>query len=556
MLATKQENALEILYRDSDGNDLLGSTPSRQLTAGGLARITLNGENASIVGESGTFPTGGGSDDFWTHVRLMRSANLNLDLTDPNNPVDPGGTEDELYPVKVMTKADFIAASYTIVDDVSEDETDTKFVWEIDQIELSPLPTAKIGCFHGNRIWVSACPDEDPSESLMFYSNYDFDIYSECYVPGKFVVPVEKGDGQKIISVVPFENHLLVVKESKTGILPDGDPDQVFQTLDRHQGVRHKRLIKYVPKVGICAITTDNSDFKIFSKNFTWDNAYGNQEISRMIRGYTTSISANPNFCNFTFVNGKLKIWNGDDICYVLHVEQGKGWTKYQYPIETSGSELVLTFDGNSKEVIISSESYLIQTELGIDTDLDTTTGLTNRIVGTWTTHRFQNNDGRDLLEMMKLSVSGKLYSALAAIPFVNGLPHPYGSPETTTNFIPDPEAFIDDSELAESVYELYVKRRVIGPFQHFEMTTEAPFTIRSIVWDGIISGDLHFNRWNRIRNSKNSTYQPGWIVGNYVIYDAGNDERDISEYLILDAMDADGNDREVEDFSVIDRDS
>lgn len=555
----KYAYAIELVYQE-DGVDLIGSSPNRLLASGAIAFITLDTEDADITIDSSTLPTGGGAGDFWTHVRLYKSGNLNSDTSDIANTIPPETTEYELYPVKLVDRASLISASYVITDDVPHDEIDRSEVWSLDplggasRVELLPLPAGKVGCFHKDRIWVGRCPTEDPLETTLYYSNFAGTAYGEQYDPLQRV-PVEPGDGQKLIKVMPFEDNLVVLKDGKTGYIPSGNPDIPFSILDHSQGIKHKRLCAYVPNVGICAITTDNSDLKILTANLQWINIYGSQEISRLVRPLTKELSASPTYVSFTFVNGKLKIWDGETSCTVLHVDQAKGWTQYEYPISTSGSELVLTFAGNSREVIISSESYLVETELDINTDLDTTTGLPNKISVSWDLHRFQNNQGRDLLEFRNLSVSGSFDVALTAQAHINGQSYPSVDTPTPTDFIPDPSMYDANPELKEGIYELYLRKRPIAPYQHFTFSTTAPCTIRSINWVGWITTDVPNHIFNRFLAQKNSTQFPKWVVSADKTYDAGSAERILADYLIIDAMDEDGDARDIRDFILIGRD-
>src|SRR5690606_12927762 len=211
-------------------------------------------------------------------------------------------------------------------------------------------------------------------------------------------------------------------------------------------------------------------------------------EISRMVRPLTKERAASPEFVSFTFINGKLKIWDGETDALVLHADQQLGWTVYSYPISTSGAELVLTFAGNSREAIISSEAYIVETELPIDTDLDTTTGLTNVIDVSFVPHRFQDDPGRSLLEFKNLSTSANLSAPLNVTPYINGQAYPVPEFPSATACIPDPSLYDDEPELKEGVYELFLRKRPIAPYQHFKFETTAPFSIRSIEWHGWIT--------------------------------------------------------------------
>jgi hypothetical protein len=476
-LTGKYTYGVELLYI-VNGVDRLGSTPSRQVVSTRVINSITMASGKGRVAMDSAVPA---ANTLWTHARLFRSKSQNIDYSDTANPVDAQGLPEELYSLQTMTRADFVAAAYTFADDETTDANipATAIFLELDRIDLEPLPAAYIGLQHRGRIFVSRMQGvNDTTQANIGYSSFAGTKYSEQWDPDQIIL-AEPGDGQQTMKLLSIERDLIVIKEAKTGRVMDGDPDNGFETLDHRIGVSHKRMASYIPGIGIAAITNDQGDFRIFTYELRWSNQWGGRDISRYIRAQTAALT--PAQVSFAYVNGKLMISNGTGTVYVLHVEQGKGWTTYTYPMN-SQAELLLTFAAGSRAMVLSRNTYVVEIEkAGTTTDRDTSDDTTNPITCGMTTHRFQSNGGRDVLEARYLSVIGDLTAPLVGIPYGNGLPWPDGVTAVSTNFILDPALEELQTALRQREYRLYLEDKLICNYLHYVLTTQAPCTIHDM---------------------------------------------------------------------------
>jgi hypothetical protein len=476
-LTGKYTYGVELVYQVS-GVDRLVSSPSRQIVSSRVINdITVTGATVRVV-MSSVIPA---ADALWTHARLWRSKNQNIDYTDPANPVDAQGVPDELYLLQTMTRAAFVAASYTFADDQLLDRNfpaTADFV-DIERIELEPLPNAYIGVQHRGRIWVSRAQGvNDTSQANIYYSNSAGTKYAEQYDPGN-VVYAEPGDGQQTIKLVSFERDLIAIKEAKTGRIVDGNPDNGFETLDHKIGISHKRAASYIPGIGIAAITNDQGDYKTFGYDLRWSNQWGGQDVSRLIRNQTAALTTSA--IDFAYLNGKLRISDGSGNFYILHAEQGKGWSKDTLPLN-SRAELMLTFANNTRGIVVSRNTCVVEIDkANVTTDFDTSTDTSIAINCRLVTHRFSAEGGRYILEGKYLSAMAYIDDTLTAIPYGNGLPWPDGVTAVYTNFVVDGSDFNTKVALKEREYRLYLERRVTCNFIHYDISTTAPCSLHDM---------------------------------------------------------------------------
>ncbi len=476
-LTGKYTYGVELVYI-VDGVDRLGSTPCRQIvTTRVINVITLTAGKGRVAMD----PTVPAANTLWTHARLYRSKNQNLDETDPANPVNAQGLPEEMYSLQTMTRADFVAAAYTFADDQTTDPNipATSIFLELDRIDLEPLPAAHIGVQCRGRLFVSRMQGvNDTSQANIGYSNFAGTKYSEQWDPDQIIL-AEPGDGQQTVKLMSIERDLIVLKEAKTGRVMDGDPDNGFETMDHRIGISHKRMASYIPGVGIAAITNGQGDFRIFTYALSWTNQWGGRDVSRYIRAQTAAFV--PAQVSFAYVNGKLFIGDGTGVFYVLHVEQGKGWTSYSYPM-SGRAEMLLTFAAGSRALVLSRNTYVVEIErAGVTTDLSTATDAPVPIVGGLTTHRFQSNGGRDILEGRYLSVVADLSAPLAGIPYGNGLPWPDGATAVATDFIVNMGEDTATPPLRQREYRLYIEDKIVCNYLHYVLSTLVPFTLHDM---------------------------------------------------------------------------
>ena len=93
---------VEFVYQVA-GVDIVASSPNRKTFAGKRLYVTVVNQNISVTFDVVNLPVS--PNDYWTHARVWRSKRLDIDYTDPLNPIDAAGLEDELYPEQLITKA-------------------------------------------------------------------------------------------------------------------------------------------------------------------------------------------------------------------------------------------------------------------------------------------------------------------------------------------------------------------------------------------------------------------------------------------------------------------
>lgn len=549
---------IEKCYITSVG-ERLASTPNRLTTARILA---VTGTIASKRIKVTIQATELDNDSLWTHLRFWRSKNKNSDVTDPLNPIDPQGNDSELYEEALITRAEIgggalssiatgatlpvgnagtqagkPAGVYTI--EVNNSDAVLFDMVGIDQIELLPLPAASCGCFHGKKIFVSAVNDDtldDQSRNNLYYSSFADTKYSEQYNPLNFVLTGR--DGQRMIRLISFEKDLIAIKEAKTGRLPGGNVDLEFETLDHRIGISHPRLASYIAAVGICAVTNDTKDFRIFGYDLRWSKTIHSIDVSKPVRVETSAFD--PDYVSFFYINGKLMISDGTGVMFALHEKEGRGWTKYSYPMN-GVAQLAFTFANGRRAAVASKSTYLMEIEVDeIDTDDSTEDDtLENVIELSETTYRFQSGQGRHILEHAYLEALASLSVKLTAVPYVNGLPWPGQTTETETDFSPDPAIYTSASALKDGAYRLYLEpsaigdflwNRMMGNYLHYTLTTEAPAILRRKVLRGIVDEDgISFGNFDPFQAGTGENPIPGFAQGTI---DGGVDDETITDEI------------------------
>jgi hypothetical protein len=492
--------ATELVYQVSSV-DKIASTPSRQLTAGGLAKVTLSSNSCNITVASASLPTGGGTGDYWTHVRLYRSKRLDADYSDPSNPIDAAGTEFELYPIKVVARAALISASYIINDDDTDDEIDDTEVWDINRIELSPIPACRIGCVHAGRVWVSGVLTEDPDDCDLFYSNYSGTKYSEQYKATQRV-KVDTGDSQQTIKIISFESDLVVIKQAKTGIVQGGQPDYGFDVKDHNVGSTHKRLINYIPGIGIVAITNDAKDLKVYGYDHRWTSTLFGQNISKNMRLLSKLMFNTPDYASIQYINGRLMV--GSPVASyvaVLNVHSGKGWSLHNY---TFSPQAIFKLSNTNKWAIAAYNTRLIEIESdSIYTTWDTATQAAIATPTTWEL-RFKSSNGLDLIEFQKLTINGWLNNVVTAYLYA-----PDGGWNGSTGYVSIPNPTITAAATLDLPYEIFVTPRPVENVIAVIFNGTGRLRIRQIKMDCFITPNTSINRLNRITNAQVTGFIP-----------------------------------------------
>jgi hypothetical protein len=492
---------IEKVYR-VNGADILVSSPNRKLRTVGLLADTGTSNLVSMLLTVDAAELDG--DALWTHLRLWRSKSLNEDNTDPLYPIDAQGLPEELYEVALITKAEIgagalaaVATSASLppgnagvtagkpggVYTITDANTDSRLfnLIGLERIELIPLPASECGCFHTDRVWVSGSTNDD-----VFYSNSEGTKYSEICDPLAFVHTGR--DGTLVKRLISFERDLLVIKESKTGRILGGDPDQPFEVLDHRIGLASRANADYIPGFGVCAITNDfgYGDFKIFGLDLRWTTNLNGQDISKSVRPWVQALVDTP---RFAYINGKIIISRDGGYCAVLHVKEGRGWTIYLF--NPAAHSQLIVFSGGTRAAYIGPSAYTLEIERDFrnvdDKASDDTTD--NAFICTIMPHYFQGETGRETLEYEWYSVVGYLPNSLYGIPYSNGAQWPPASVDAVgTAFQIVPSSFPVTAD-KDGEYRLYLTPQAVGDFlwQRFQgfflslsMYTTAPASIRA----------------------------------------------------------------------------
>ncbi len=531
---------VELVYQVS-GVDIFASTPNRYTTGRILAVTGTIASKRILLAISATVLDA--TPVNWTHLRVWRSKNKNTDYTDPLNPIDPQGIDNELYEECLMTKAEINAGSLTAIATgstlplgnagvtagkpagiytITLNNADSVFsvLTDISRIELLPMPNASCGCFHAGLIFVANTNDstlDDASKNNIYYSLYAGTRYSTQYNPLNFIGTSR--DGQQMVKLISFEKDLIGIKEAKTGRLPNGDITLKFETTDHRIGIFNKNLARVIPGVGIVAITNDFSDFRIFGYNLIWSSIANGIEISLPIRVETAAMTAAN--VSFAYVNGKLMISDGTGIVYVLHNKEQRGWTTYSFPMNSLAQRL-FAFANGSRAAVVSKSTHLVEIEISTSTtDVSTADDVTtNLITLTETGYRFQMDEGKANLEQMKLDVTAELSAPLVAIPYVNGTPWPLATSTTSTKLVPDPAIYGITTGLRDGDYTLYTSPATIGQFQwcrlrgnfiHYTLTTTAPAIMRTKKLTCIVDTNRGFGDFDPFQKYIYANKYPVW---------------------------------------------
>lgn len=519
---------VELIYFPSSLSDVSYSSPNRFMTTRNLAELDgLSSNNALMVIQADELD----GNDWWTHLRLWRSLRKNLDASDPTNPIDHFGVEDQLFLVAQITRAEMERGSltaiaygddypagnefvqsgkpggnYAIVDNCGDEYLN--FSIGIDRIELVPMPAAKIGVSHANRIFVSSVqqatlnngdPIDDDSKNDIFYSNFAGSPYSELTKTIQFI-PTTR-DGQEMKKMISFEKDLIAIKESKTLRLPDGNVDFTIETIDSRIGIQDTQSAQYIPGLGVCAITNDYDDFAIFGFDNIWRKDFYGIPIARHIREDLADITQSN--VSFIYINGKIMLSDGTGNVFILNVEAKRGWGRFTYA--TSDIDALVVFKGGRRALAIGADRYLLEIEdSSVDTDDNADTDETGTVIEPfYTGHMWQSGDGSDVLEFQWMGVMAYLSGTMTGIPYVNGLPWP-----DMVNAVEWAYVGQDGGRdaLADREYRLYIEPQAMGSFDwmppignylHFKMITTAPAIIKVnklkciVDTDGLSYGDF-----------------------------------------------------------------
>jgi hypothetical protein len=412
--------AVEVVYK-IDNIDFLVSSPNRKDVTGTLVRVVIppgltNSVDVTAPSEVDITTAVG---DNWTHLRLYRTKRLDsVSLTE-----SVVGLPEELYPVQEIVRGSWTGtfAGDSLLDDSLPVPNIGSGLVLFDEIELSPLPLAAVGTYHNNRIWVSDTDTPD-GESVINFSNAKGTKYSELFDEQNRIL-CQVGDGQRVKKLIGFESDLIVIKEARTGRIPQGTPDSLYEELDGAIGIAFFTHAKYIPQMGIVATTNDRGDFKIFGYDLRWSNYWNGQDVSRSLRDTQETFTER---AHFTYWEGKL-LWTTLNEIQVLHVDERLGWSEYF--INYFGNVNALFTDSAGIRMYLHKEpsggtnGKLLIFDVG-DTYVasDPEEGNdTVRIDYDWEikTGPFQDREGRSIIEQRYLSVMAAVKNPMTMDVFI-----------------------------------------------------------------------------------------------------------------------------------------
>ena len=569
----KRVYGVELVYKNTDVTpnvDIVVSGPNRAVLTSnpsfkeGRLAYAEGTDLEYTVKVSGTLNDGTSFTDIengnWTHARLYRTKDLTT-ATNSTPDLQGGaeiiGREDELYQVQEIDKATFLATEsggfYFFDTDAVKDD-DIPFPLDVvtgNRLDMNVIPAADVGTFHRNKIWVSGVvsvpgPDGeyelDSIESKIFYTPESNTQYSES-MRALDAIESEPGDGEKMIKLISFQEDLLGIKEGKTGRVPFGDPNSGWVTEDHVIGIEDRDYAQFVPNVGICAIVNDQQDFRIFGYDLAWHSDFAGMQVSRPIRDIIATFT--PKDIDFFYMNGKLFLSGGKAQMLVLAVEQRKGWCVYNYPFNGL-SESVFTFDEGRRAAVLSRGQRVIEIEVDdLDTDYDVPTATQLPIDYSFTTHRFQDNGGRSLIEQRWLSLVAILETNISCQPFINGKLW-----DVPFNMLLDPQEY-PDAALRETEYQGYSEVKPLGNYIHYVISGKSPATIYSIMLNCLIQRGQLQAGFDPFEVLESAIIEPPWartdlfikdasdvdrIIGDFTQNDAGDDTRVLANYTQDDA--------------------
>ncbi len=551
---------VELVYRNGTDNfDTLASTPNRKNANGTITKIFVNaGRNEITV----TPPT----DNLYTHVRLYRSKRLDMDTTSIQFN-DVSGTESELYPVQLVTKATFISNGYKFVDYASDDDLPAinAQAWytvnDINSIELKPIGgcKAETGTYHKDKIWIAGT-DITLNKNRIYYSNYAGTPYSEQFSPLNFK-DVDVDDGQRVVEIISFEKDLIVIKESKTLILLDGDTDYNFNIIDYNTGILTRQCAKYFNGFGIIALTNGDNDIKILGSDLKWNNSISNiptynkikSAILYFFESYKNSWVSFLSRISIVNINNRIFFTVGisrlsDDIVdepylsiFCVNTNNNTGWVEHRYTVNDR-AEIFKYDNGNSIGLSIINDYNIKNCLMCKLYDTSKNTDLLGEqelpIISKISPSVFKIDDGRKLIEYDHLSLIAEPSDNIMIKTYLNG--------KNWTNYetlLPDVNNYNLENNLKYGEYNLYLNDRLIANYFSFSLKTKAPFIIHNFkLYANIIDGNLtNFDPFQQKKIYKNL---PLW--GNTVFHYSqhGNPNTNDVTNLNWEIKDLSGNER------------
>lgn len=556
--------AVEKVYQVSDA-DVLASSPNRRYVATHATQAREVNEYGTVTDTKMRIYINADElddDTLWTHIRLWRSKNQNMEFATPAEPIDAAGVPNELYEVALITKTEIersgvaaIATStdgslpvgnknvqagveiargdgsptndYCIEDNCTDNEL-YEFIG-IEGIELIPFPACNYGIFHDDRIFISGIEDDDFSDGTkiaeenkeqIYYSPQVADKYRECFSTVNKVLGIQS-DGQQMRKLISFEKDLIAIKESKTMRLPDGNVELEIETTDHRTGIAFKTLAQFIPEVGIVAITNDYGDFKIYGFNHIWTGIFNGINIAIQNRVDTSAMQDSPDYVSFIYVNGKLMISDGTGVFHVLNVEAGRGWSRFSYQMGDS-ADLAFTFANGRRAGIVTRGQYMVEIEVeDLDFDVDVENDVENQnFTPSYTTWKFQSQDGADVLEHEWLSIMASPSGAMTVTPFANDEAWPSITVEKQTNMTVDANVE-SHAGLKDREYRLFLEPEtmgtfdycpMIGNFLHYKVETKAPAIIKAHKLFCIVDEDgIAFSQYDPFQTYGDQQTTPPW---------------------------------------------
>ena len=192
-----------------------------------------------------------------------------------------------------------------------------------------PIPGHLISVVTGNLLFFAGV---DNNKNRIYHAGESgFYYHSELYNPYVFHAGGDD-DGQLVVGLGKTQDHLLIFKEGRTGIIPNRSLDALVVWRDYELGIKHRRAFKNVSEDEIIVHNQDGI-FRIFNgirydrERTIAETTYGFSENIR-----TVSEAVDSSTLNFIYDDERMYIIHddgGDKDALVFHPRDSYGWTDW-----------------------------------------------------------------------------------------------------------------------------------------------------------------------------------------------------------------------------------
>lgn len=508
-----------------------------------VARRVVNGVRFN---ESAPIGKSGSTDDiFYQQITLVAGQAVQVTVTDssPDDQVTEYGVQITRV-LKLVTDTDFSnnnndptiffenltipSASLGVATTVPTDKEDYGATTP-NLIGHRPIPGHIIGKISGNLNFFGGVAG---NQSRIFRSgDSGYFYHSELYDPHTFYAAGDD-DGQELVGLGVAQDHLIVFKEAKTGIVANRDPAGLVVWRDEALGIKHRKAFANVSEDEIIVLNQDGI-FRLFN-GIRYDRE---RSISDVIYGYsenirTTSENIDPRTLTYVYHKERMHILHGvqgERTILVFHPRDQYGWTRWN---ETG---MNITFKANNSQTWLferNGKLYEQDPESGVKTDNG------NDVIWDLEFALLTSPSSKKNKVLLKMcGVDGSFNSDLFA-----SFDLDFG--RIITAFT---EAFPDASDPANANNPWFQLNSgddfLVGNYIKLRLRGSGDATIRGIFWGSIDkkSGNLGWSQ---------DVFDPNdYVLNQYIIIDAENENRNENLMIEYDAGDDTRNELEYIEF-------